>query len=106
MSEIRMTHSVEETLRIQGVKLQQQLQRQIEQDARIMELEAENAKLHGRLNDAEQRIVAEQRWSTDRLRGVRADAIMRAAYFFEPARDIDVEALKAYAEKVRHGGAR
>lgn len=76
------------------------------QDKRIAELEAENAKLHGRINDAEQRIVAEQRWSTDRLRGVRADAILRAVHFFAPARDIDVEALKAYADKVRHGGAR
>ena len=41
MSEIKTTHSTEETLHIQTLKLGQQLQRIIAQDARILELESE-----------------------------------------------------------------
>jgi hypothetical protein len=41
MSEIINTHSVEETLRIQTLKLNQQLNKLLEQNTRILQLEAE-----------------------------------------------------------------
>jgi len=37
---------------------------------------------------------------------IQADAVLQAIKFFEPARDIDVEALELYAEKIRKGGVK
>lgn len=36
------------------------------------------------------------------LRDVEAEAVLKAVKFFAPARDIDVEALESYAERVRN----
>jgi len=49
MSKIIMTHSVEETLRIQTAKLNQQLNKLLEQNTRILELEAERDELAAEL---------------------------------------------------------
>lgn len=49
MSKIVMTHSVEETLQIQTVKLNQQLNMLLEQNTRILELEAECKSLTAQL---------------------------------------------------------
>lgn len=43
--------------------------------------------------------------ASDALAEVRAEAVLQAVKFFEPARDIDVEALESYAAKIRQGGA-
>lgn len=41
--------------------------------------------------------------STQHLRDRDAEAVLSAVEFFKPARDVDVEALVSYAEKVRRG---
>jgi hypothetical protein len=40
------------------------------------------------------------------LAQVRAEAVIEAVKFFHPARDIDAEALKSYAERIRQGGTK
>lgn len=49
MSEMVMTHSVEETMKIQTIKLNQQLNMLLEQNTRILELEAECKSLTAQL---------------------------------------------------------
>ena len=99
--------------------------------ARITELEQQNAelaaqvevarKLYVRLTNnvgfsdngegcyvADRKLMADfDSWSdatpTQCLREIQAEAVLNAVKFFSPARDVDVEALESYADRVKAG---
>jgi small-conductance mechanosensitive channel len=73
------------------------------------QLQQENAKLRGWVNDAEQRIAHEQRWSTDRLRGIRAQVLEDLANELWDCGIYTVvtwQFIKQRAEAIRQGGAK
>lgn len=121
MSEIKSSHSVEETLHIQSLKLGQQLKRIIEQDAQIVELEDQNKELAAKLCRIESEWKKAGSWPDTNaevialsdaihfvtpkqcLAEIRAEAMLEIAQWaFETQPSIDC--FLDYIAKVRQGG--